>query len=1158
LTGTDRTRGSRHIPREAERSGELSTRRFVTVVAVVLMLVALNLLAVIVVLDPFADTDRPDDDLPFEGHPWNATVEPLVISGEVEWTDIDARLEQPVIIESGGRLLLKDCHLQLNEEDVLWFESPYITVRDGGTLELDNSTLEVVTSELSDDVLVGPDWSSYHIPHMSRVVDLEGADRPVLTMDLRWRFKGTPLSISVQESTSSGLEELVRFDPKKAWDDWVHLEVPLTDYVDSIVRVIVYFPVYPRDVYYIRGLNITDDGDDLPVSIPSTEDAYYGQWMDSGFVKYWNALSWRWRQRRVILGNGEVSLRDSTISVPTEVQRSASSHYDRANIFTRWPQNNTWASTRDWSIELDHANLEATACTFQNVPVLLTNSRVELLRCTFVSPYDMVTLNRCEGEIVDGVFKREGMPDGFSHVNPPDRMLWALSIENGSYEDPVSVIDCSFQDVEEAIDLGQALYVIKGCTFSGVTRLAVWDHAPLGGTPWLQLAEDNTFLDCPGDLYMRTGLTDIYFNGTRVNLINMTIIDTEGRPIDGVSEMPGYNWDYWRGMRAHMLRLDVLVEALDDVRVVNRTEVNVYSYVDPYYWRDTEVTVTVDAGVYELEADLEALFYEQHSLPWFEVGTEVSVRRVWRTPETPEGTYNVSVVVPTNQLYVYNLTVDLFLNGHQVRHIEQDEFWDELPRIGGAVIDQSLYLDPGVNGLQVVVSGQRILNETHVNVTREEFADPVFKIMRAINGSPPEDVEDFLSEKGVVLAVDEGAAFELEDLRLVNTTFVVPTFYLTGGAGAALTFRNNTFEPHLLLIIAMFDHVDLHFVDTEIPSLYQTFYDYYYWDQDFIADDPEEIVGEITIRNCTKGWIHLNLYRTSLEVSDTSGPGGISLFAVDNATVSLHNVTDDDWNAYASGAIWSYTITDCHLSSTYGNGLELRADLINSIRVVDCVIDGSYIDISLQDPSKPPWDLEISGCEFTGSDSYLTVLWPIPRDSGWERSSASFPVPRGEISGNTFSGSGTRVVLHHALYGTTFGENTLSDDVRLWAWYWTIVEAHPEMPLANEYDVLFLDHPDLARDAPFPVEEETNAERYFYYDVTELWDRPFEPPRPTAVIVWYTIGSYQRMVTDFVAVDLTQDLNYYEYRIWSDPQGLLAFYIEDWPWDLEDYRGGRW
>ncbi|UCC92722.1 MAG: hypothetical protein JSW25_08670, partial [Thermoplasmata archaeon] len=980
-----------------------------------------------------------------------------------------------------------------------------------------------------------------------------------VTFDLRWRFNGTPLTIAVQTDADSGLVELARIDPDGPCEDWLHVEVPLGDYIDSMPRIVIYPSIYPEDTYFIRDLNVTDGGSLLPYDIPPDTDHYYGGWLVDGFIMYSNAMSWNWRDVKVMDLQGAVRIEGSTVRVATEVTRTGYGTVDRENIFSRWPDKNIWASVRGMHIELDHGRLDARGSVFEHAPIMANSSILDMTGCRFESAYDMVTMSNCYGSIVDNTFVGKDLPEGMGHWIPSYlRPMWAISLENNTGGGVVEVIDCEFNDVGQAIDLARAVYDIEDCTFRRVTDICIWDHASRGATEWEDLSSANSFQYCTGDLYMRTGTTDLEFNGTSVQYQNETFFDTEGTPID----KPDYTetrWSYWSGKQARLVRMDLLVEAMDTVRVVNRTDMYVWSE-NPYDGPYTTLLVTIDAGVESMYVDLFTLFEEQVGHPWEDVRSWADLRKVWPAGDAPVGTYNLSIVLYTRELYIYNISVDLLLDNQLVRHIGEEEFWMELATDSRAQIEQTMFFEPGTHDLQVVISGFRVLNGTNVSDEREVFLDHSFHIMRAAPENTSEEIVEFLKEPGVVLAVEAGTTFVLDDLQPTNSSlyYDLPSFNLTGGEGSGLTFRGFDNESALFMHIVLFSHVNLSFVDTQVPAMYLAMGSYYLTYQEQGEVDPEAIMGEITFSNCTTRWMWLDIWQYSLSVSECTVAGEMAYFCAGNGSVSISNVTGVYTSCYASGPIWSYTVTDSHFTGYNASGFYIHADEIRTLRFSNCTFVDASLHIDVEGPYKGPWELDVTGCEFTGNGSFLSMLWSTYHRSNWGESPASYPIPFGSVSGNTFSGTDTVVVLHHALYRTTLGDNTFADGAKAWAWYWTKINPHPEISTSNEYTLIVLDDPDLPTEFPVRNNLHLRDENYFY-EVTGDLGGDIEPPPLRVVVQWRTERGYRLMTTDFVDVDLQRDVNTFTYTIWPDLQGVLALHIEDWPWEkLERWEGGRW
>jgi hypothetical protein len=1124
----------------------MSTRTFVGVILVVLILLTVNLLVFIIYSDKFLPDDVYDEP-PTDEHPWLRKVPAQVIREDSVWVERTGRLDRPVRIVDGGTLRLVDCHLELHHDDVPWFEYPFFVIEEGGALEVIDSTIEAVPGTIPDDALVGP-FPDDKIPQISRVVNLGGTERPILSFDLRWRFWGTPLSVAVQRDHYSDLEVLERIAPEGSWEGWEHVEVSLADYSGYLPRVVIYFSEQPKDVYFIRDLNITDDGKALPFDIPLPEDATRGPWNDEAFYEYRTALIRTTEISRTIQCNGSLMLRGSTIRVPTEVRRFGFNDFDREYIPEIFLTPNTRSSIGGMHIQVDGGSIDARDSIFENAAIRATESVVQVSECVFESPYDMISMNHCSGTLTGVTFTRKGENDGLAYYSSMRRSFWAVSVHNNTNEGPVTVVDCKFQGVEQAIDLGYAIYSIENCMFDGVEDICIWEHAAPEPTPWEALKSDNIFQRCPGQLFISTGRTDLFFNSSDISLDDNSFIDTDGEPVENITTYPT-RWMYWSGNRTRLIKLDLLVESSDSIRIVNHTEVSLYTYTPSYRWFETKVTVIVPAGVLMMHVDEQALFNKTTGDPWNDVNTDANLVKVWPSGDAQMGTYNLTYLITSGDLLVDNVSVDIYLDDEVFRHVDEEEFWQELNLFDMARLETSLYLTPGVHDLRVVIAGNRFLNETLVNDTSEVFFDETSQIMRASTTNTSTEIERFVRGEGVVLAIDANTTFELRDFQPVNGTWYdTPTFFITGGRGSGLRFSNLTSETDLIVSIGLFSHVDLSFIDTMMPWLWIVLIDDYLTNDELMENDRRAILGEISVRNCTLHRIQMDVGQYSMNITDSNGTSGVTLFSRANSTVFMENVTGHYWTGWASGPVWSYTIKDCHFWGHNSSGLRLNIDDIGKISITNTTFNGASLGFEADNPYIGHWELDVSDCWFIGENALLYMLWNTYSRNDWGEIPSQYPLPQGTVSGNTFSGNGTAVVIHPALYERTFVNNTLDNGVRAWAWYWTTVYPEPETFVHNDYELIVLEPSDLLTEFPEPFKIYMRDENY-YYDVTEQVGGIIEHPKLQMAIYWYNAWGYGYILTAVIDVDLSRDPIDITYPVWPDIQDLLPAVIDDWPWN---------
>ena len=120
---------------------------------------------------------------PLPSDPERVVDDTTVIVGEVEWKDRSGTLERPVVVEDGGRLRLVDCDIQVMLEDMVLSGIDWFRVEDGGVLEMEGSTVNIVHSwdpysTYHFDVRVEQgEFFTYDPPSLHRVVNLRDYTR---------------------------------------------------------------------------------------------------------------------------------------------------------------------------------------------------------------------------------------------------------------------------------------------------------------------------------------------------------------------------------------------------------------------------------------------------------------------------------------------------------------------------------------------------------------------------------------------------------------------------------------------------------------------------------------------------------------------------------------------------------------------------------------------------------------------------------------------------------------------------------------------------------------------------------------------------------------------------------------------------------------------
>ena len=430
--------------------------------------------------------------------------------------------------------------------------------------------------------------------------------------------------------------------------------------------------------------------------------------------------------------------------------------------------------------------------------------------------------------------------------------------------------------------------------------------------------------------------------------------------------------------------------------------------------------------------------------------------------------------------------------------------------------------------------------------------------MRATSTNTSEEVEAFVRGENSTLAIDAHTIFELDDFRPTNSSWYdEDRLTITGGRGAGLTLRNLSVDNDTRAYLGLYSHVSIRFEDTRVPGCFFTLFDEYLTDDEYYQHDRRAILGEISVHNCTDGWFWLDLGQYAVNITDSNGTGGVNLFSSGNSTVRMENVTNSFSYSYASGRVFSYTLRDCGFWGYESSSIILKTADIYDISITNCTFDGAVLGLEAESPHQGHTGLEVSGCHFSGNGSMFYMLWDTYHRDDWGPNPTNFPYHYGTVSGNTFSGNRTGVMLHHALYNGTFVDNTLEEGARAWAWYWTDISPEPERNVGNEHEVHIFPLPGLLTEFPEPFDVYQRDENY-YYEVTDQLGGPIEHPQLRVAIHWYTHWGHELVLSDVVSVDLARDSTIITYPVWSDLQGLLPMYIEDWPWRIEGYEGSRW
>ena len=1125
-------------------------------VVIVVVLLFINIYALTLLVGPILPDGNGDEEEPtLPLHAWNVTVDARVIEEDETWTGIDGPLGAPVVVKDGATLRLVDCHIQLLCEDFILFRQPYFTVEHGGALELEGSSVELVYDPWLDTTLVGPTYGTREYPYLSRVVNLTGTEAPEISFDVKWKRGGTRLNVAVQPIPGGDLVNLDTVKPTGAPSDWLHYIVPLYDYIGSEVNVVLFFPDFPDDVLFIHDLLVTDGGEILPNDLPLLDSGLMPYWKRSYFITSDNAFRWYLQYSQVIQAEGEVVVSNSIIA-SDPVYRWGDSSYSRGKIWPFRTTSNVWASTRNWDISVEGAGLRVLNSTLEQMPVRCIDSRLEVDSSHFESGYDVFTLFGSAGSFSDSTFSSEGPSDALPSWGEDVRPLWAISADNNTANTPVSIRGCTFEGTEQAMNLGNAVVTVVDCTFRDVTRLAVWNHDPAGTLSWDQLKADNAFRDCQGFLYLQTRETTIELNASERSGWSIDIYDLDGEEItdfDLHPDVPKYLLTM-DGTRGSILNPQMLVESTDSVRFVDRVNVSMTVEIHDGEDLDGRINFSVRPVDDIVRIDAYPLLKDQEVNWWDTVSAPIDLEGIsWNPMYGTAGTYHAWWRVYLRNLFAYNVTFDAYIDGVQEVSFNESDVVD---LIGGSYLklEMDILLEVGVHRLDLVVTGQVLDENLSLAEEPSTIENYTCYLARVDSSTPVGEARAVLNNDGAYLLLDPGTDMEVEDLEPaseVSDPWIGHIIHVVGAENATFTLRNTDFGGRANLSIYYQDLPDLRVIGSAFEYFHLMRERSYV--ENLYADAYE--TTHIHLDNMTCTFLNANINMDDLEVHDVIVNGTLYVHGSFSLSITMPAINCRLDSMHLGGQTSTFVLENSTLSSDYGYGLVVSIHYNATMTVRNCTFDGAWLYISRNTATWIDWEVTVTDCLFTGDGAYLAMLWTMS-PAGWKTSPASFQVPLGGISNNTFSGNVTGILLHHRLYGAFLGENRFEDGASMWAWYMTQVSAACSDPSVGGYSEAIL------RMLPneFPLTFGLNDWPKENEVILELHDGPssaLNPPGQVALLTWIERQYYGTgMVMGSGVADLTKDQNLLYHMYWPDLRWALVDAIEPWPipmdFELED------
>jgi hypothetical protein len=1106
---------------------------FKVVVIVVVILLLLNFLIIVYFVHPALNPDDDDGNItePEPEGDWVLPTEPVELETDTLWDD-GGPIESPLVVPSGRTLELRGGKFTVFLEDLMFWLNPAITVERGANLVLNDTTLEVYQDPRLAASVFGPYRRPDHmIPYIARVVNLENAVDPVLNVDVSYWTNVTPIAVGVLPEGSEDMQLLEVLDPVfTKRHEWHRMEVDLSDFAGSKPWVVIWFQRYPTAPAFIGNLSVLDGGewpkgDAFPTGHPVTDGWLVSRFTDlpsiqradsswfsrDGFQRSWQPL---------IDSRGDVTIEGSFIQAPPGMGRKAIGGIHKEIINPELARRFDQVGAHGGHLKMVEGALTITSSTLTNMPVTGLNTTVWAEGTTFQGDHDLVSLHRPSGTFRECTFITDPLaPDNPFNENGY-RFLWAIGVEKPSEDGPFEILDNTFRNNEMCIDLSRASVKVRGNTFTHIAGLVLWDHMSTGVGDWNAFLASNTIEDLDNNAYFKSTVTDIEFihperNATEIRVFSSSPIQTwTDRPFSG-----DFRSHYWNQARYIVPR--TLVKASGEVQrsQVVRAQIT-WEYNSSHFQFSPEEE--------QLIINLSQLYKEERpedpsrDLEVIEIG-------LGATPDTYELTVRLEDVDEVTQ---YEPEMRFTIDGTLAVTIPLT--LDMVNENMEILVHHNVSLPPGWHDINVSVWGKEYLEggasaELPSLVRTLSHSYLVLSQVNDLEPWMPLEADTIIIPEGLTAKVDLGEP-RTRPLREFHAV------HLMGWNGSALVMDGSALAGQARIDFDVSPQVSLSVVNAD--------FGYLHIGEKTPYSEHTAHPAPITLSNFSAGLLGFSTRERDISMTGLRVHENLFLRTTYDSNISISNSVFD--LKYASIEMWTgnLSITDCTFSSNWSSFMQINP-LTADVDVSNCTFSGTSLMVFFDNSYGLAIDnINVTGCTFTGADAVLYVGWDLYRVDSYDMDPDYVPQINGSIEDNTFSGEGSGVVLHHGTFGQLYGDNDLSDDARLYAFYITRLQVIPPdgTPFWGAYD--FVPTEGMVVDWPFGTFRWVELDGELLYDVTDDITKETDPP--TLDVILYSLGSY-RYVRGFSQVVPNADNDEATYPVMPDMFDILRLNVSHWP-----------
>ena len=1108
---------------------------FKVVVIVVVILLLFNFLIVVYFVHPAFNPPEDEGDVkePEPEGDWLLAADPLNITEDEMWQDRDMVLDRPIAIKDGASLQIRDSHVKVYLEDLMFWLRPAFSVEPGSNLTLVNSTLEVYQDPRLEASVFGPyQRPDNNVPYIARVVNLVNALDPVLHFDVQWLGNASQLAVGVIPSEEEELVLLGESGPdSEKPHSWTHVEVGLSDYVGTQPWVVIWFNIYPEYPVLIGNLTVMDgdgwpQGDAFTTGHPIKDGWLVSRFMDLPYIQrsainwgHWRGIERSWQP--LIESRGDVTIDGSHLIAPSGMGHKASGdiHKEAVNpdLALRFDQ----VGAHGGHLKMEEGALTITSSTLTNMPVTGFNISVWAEGTTFQGDHDLVSLHRPSGTIRDCTFVTDRLaPDNPFNENSY-RFLWALGVEKPSEKGPLEILDNTFLNNHMAIDLSRANVEVRGNTFTHIAGLVLWDHMSTGIGGWNAFLASNTVEDLGRNAYFHTTVTEIEFihperNATEIQVYSSTPIQTWiDRPF------PGY-LRYLYGNIARYIVPRTLVKASGEVQHSQVVHVEItWEYNSTYLQFSPEDT--------QLIIDLSQIFIEER--PYDPTG-DLTVLEIGQGAS--QDTYELTLKLDhVEEVTEYEPEMRFHLDGSLIATVPLTI--EMVTEDMDLFVHQNLSLQPGWHDINISVWGKEYLEggASAELPSQVRILSLSYLVLSEVN-----DLEPWMPLEADTIIIPEGltATIGLGEPR-TRPVRGIDTVHLMGWNGSGLVMDGSALEGQARIDLVIPPQVSLSVVNADFAYLYIS--------EETSYLDHAALRAPITLRNVSADLLGITSRERDVSISGLRVRENLILWTRQNSNVSLSNSVFD--MEYGSIDMWNGTlsITDCTFSSNWSSSMILEPSGAD-VDVSNCTFSGVNLLVFFNN-----WygwavdNINVTDCTFTGQDALLYVGWDLLDVDSYDVDPEYVPQMNGTIANNTFTGPGSHIVLHHGTFDQLLGDNDLRDGARLYAFYITRLQVIPPdgTPFWGAYD--FVPTEGVISDWPFDIFRWIEMDGELMVDVTDDPSAETDPPI-LDVILYSKYGGY-RIVRGFSQVVPNADNDEATYPVFPPLHEILMENLLYWP-----------